>query len=122
MVALFDLLYEFIKRIAGTIYYDKEFIVERLADDGLRLELDEVEPYITRRQADTERRTACRNIRIPKIPPDQHRCVGCRPARILRRGTRCIAKRAVQRRTRRKRHRTCHLVKYRAGSTTSIGR
>ena len=43
MVALFDLLDEFIKRIAGTIYYDKEFIVERLADDGLRLELDEVD-------------------------------------------------------------------------------
>lgn len=43
MVALFDLLDEFIKRIAGTIYYDKEFIVKRFADDRLRLELGEVD-------------------------------------------------------------------------------
>ena len=42
MVGFFDLLYNAIELLPGTIYNYKELIIKRLADDGLRLQLGEV--------------------------------------------------------------------------------
>ena len=43
MVGFLDLLYNAIELLPGTIYNYKELIIKRLADDGLRLQLGEVD-------------------------------------------------------------------------------